>query len=222
MFLRAFLLTLCVVTGHMETMGWPSICWRPKLRGNCSCHFQGHPTLWGYWWRAYSTWQRGYTASWWIRMPYRFWWILWRLCLPRFPWRMLGLVVKEQHSLCRTGHRRAGLWWVQRYLPHALSHCCGMCSLSSHSFPFFCFALLHMMIFKWNTYVRLALLLVLLLTLLIYLGQSTPTVLMTSLGSMWWVATKMSWVTLFLWVHERWVLFHSLPYPSFFFSYIPQ
>ena len=70
-------------------------------------------------------------------------------------------------------------------------------------FPFFCFALLHMMIFKWNTYVRLALLLVLLLTLLIYLGQSTPTVLMTSLGSMWWVATKMSWVTLFLWVHER-------------------
>ena len=137
MFLRAFLLTLCVVTGHMETMGWPSICWRPKLGGNCSCHFQGHPTLWGYWWRVYSTWQRGYTASWWIRMPYRFRWILWRLCLPRFPWRMLGLVVKEQHSLCGIGHRRARLWWVQRYSPHALSHCCGMCSLSSHSFPFF-------------------------------------------------------------------------------------
>ena len=50
---------------------------------------------------------------------------------------------------------------------------------------FFSFALLHMMIFKWNTYVKLALLLELLLTLLIYLGQSTPTIPMTSLGSVW-------------------------------------
>ena len=67
----------------------------------------------------------------------------------------------------------------------------------------FSFALFHMMIFKWNTYVRLALLLVLLLTLLIFLGRLMPMILMVLLVSIWWAATQMSWVTLSLRVHER-------------------
>ena len=57
----------------------------------------------------------------------------------------------------------------QRYSPHALSHSYDLV-LPSLIYFHFSFTLLHMMIFKWNTYVRLALLLVLLLTLLVYLG----------------------------------------------------
>lgn len=60
------------------------------------------------------------------------------------------------------------------------------------------FALLHIMMFKWDTCVRLVLLLVLLSTFLTYLGQSMSMVLMVLLMSMRWAATHMSWVTLFL------------------------
>ena len=86
---------------------------------------------------------------------------------------------------------------------------------------FFSFALLYMMIFKWNTYVKLALLLVLLLTLLIYLGQSMPAIPMTSLGSIWWVTTQMSYYPF----PEGTRVISSLPLLAMsflFFSYIPQ
>ena len=64
-------------------------------------------------------------------------------------------------------------------------------------FHFFSFALPHMMMFKWDTYIRLALLLVLLLTLPTYPRRSMPVVLNTSLRSVRWDVTQMLLVTLF-------------------------
>ena len=52
-----------------------------------------------------------------------------------------------------------------------------VCVLSLLIHFHFSFALLHMMVFKWDTYIKLAMLLVLLLTHLTYLGRSMPTIL---------------------------------------------
>ena len=49
MFLRAFLLTLCVVTGHMEPMGWPFAPCRPELGDGYPCHLWDHPDFQGCW-----------------------------------------------------------------------------------------------------------------------------------------------------------------------------
>ena len=49
MFLRAFLLTLCVVTGHMEPMGWPFARCRPELGDSYPCHLWDHPAFQGCW-----------------------------------------------------------------------------------------------------------------------------------------------------------------------------
>lgn len=73
----------------------------------------------------------------------------------------------------------------------------------------FSFIFLHMVILDGDDCVKvwLVLLLVVLLTLLIYLGQS----LLMADGftrSILWDATWMSWVTLFLRVHEWWALSH--------------
>ena len=73
-------------------------------------------------------------------------------------------------------------------------------------------------IFKWNTCVRWALLLVLLSTLPIYPGQSMLMTLTALLRSVLLAAIWMSQVTLFLKVHRRWVIFYS----SFYFSCILQ
>ena len=61
----------------------------------------------------------------------------------------------------------------------------------------FSFALLYMMMFMWDTCVRLVLLLVLPSTLLAYHSWCMFMVLMVLLISMWWAATEMSWATLF-------------------------
>lgn len=68
-------------------------------------------------------------------------------------------------------------------------------SLLIHSH--FSFALLIMVMFTWDTYVRLVLLLVLPSTLVAYLGWSMFMVLMVLLVSVWWAATQLSWATLF-------------------------
>ena len=91
------------------------------------------------------------------------------------------------------------------------SETCLMPSLSSvvcalASFIFFePFIILHsctLMIFKWNTCVRLALLLVLLLTLLVCPGRSMLMVLTALLGRVLLVVIQMSQVTPFLRVHR--------------------
>ena len=56
----------------------------------------------------------------------------------------------------------------------------------------FSFALLYMMMFTWDTCVRLVLLLVLPSTLLAYHSWCMFMVLMVLLISMWWAATEMS------------------------------
>ena len=91
------------------------------------------------------------------------------------------------------------------------SETCLMPSLSSvvcalASFIFFePFIILHsctLMIFKWNTCVRLALLLVLLLTLLVCPGRSMIMVLTALVGRVLLVVIQMSQVTPFLRVHR--------------------
>ena len=49
MFLRAFLLTLCVVTGHMEPIGWPFTHCRPELGNSYPCHLWDHLAFQGCW-----------------------------------------------------------------------------------------------------------------------------------------------------------------------------
>ena len=80
-----------------------------------------------------------------------------------------------------------------------------VCILSfSLSFLFSCI-FLHTVIVNCDDYVRvqLALLLVVLLTLLVYLGRSLTMALLALLRSIQWGITQMSWVTLFLRVHDR-------------------
>ena len=51
--LRAFLLTLCVVTSHLESARRRSCCCRPKLRGYRHHHFRDHPAFQGSWSKGY-------------------------------------------------------------------------------------------------------------------------------------------------------------------------
>ncbi|KAL0007659.1 hypothetical protein SO802_009161 [Lithocarpus litseifolius] len=89
----------------------------------------------------------------------------------------------------------------EQYPPHALSHSCGICSSSSHLFPFFLHIVSHNDI------------------QMEYLCQASPAAsapidpphlpwLIYAYGPngfarMWWAATQMSWVTLSLRVHMR-------------------
>lgn len=60
-----------------------------------------------------------------------------------------------------------------------------------------------MVILKYDAYVRLVVLLVVMLTPLIYASRSMPMALTASLENALRRVTQISWVTLFLRVHER-------------------
>ena len=105
---------------------------------------------------------------------------LWRNSIPYAKWVLDELEYEEFNNT--------------RFMPSLTP---AVCALFLLIYFHFSFALLHMMMFKWDTYIRLALLLVLLSTLLIFLGQSMSIILMVSLMSLRWAATQMSWATLF-------------------------
>ena len=51
-FPRILLLTLCVVTDYLESMGRSSSCYGPKLGGYCHHHFLDHPASEGCWFKG--------------------------------------------------------------------------------------------------------------------------------------------------------------------------
>lgn len=121
-------LTLCVVTGQLESLGRSPCCYGPELGGGCHCPLWDHSTLRGCWLKGALSGKKGalLTSGWGCPTssdkPSNIY------ACPTLHDRCEISVVEEWHPLYLASFRWVGLWGVQWYPSHAFPHSCGTCS----------------------------------------------------------------------------------------------
>ena len=120
------LLTLCTMTGHLESMDGSSFCCGPKLGGSCHHRFRDHPTSRRCWFEGPLLGGEGMlpVSGWGCAAGFDGSFIV-HSCPTFHDWCWV-LAMEEWHFPHRASHRWDGLRWVQRDLSHGFSHFGGM------------------------------------------------------------------------------------------------
>ena len=110
LFYKVFLLTMYASIAYLESLDRHSFCCGSEPRGGRHHLFWGYPTLGRILVWEFSTWLRGFLASWWVKTRHKIQWILPYSCLPTLRDECWVPIVEEWHTLHQAAFGRPWLW----------------------------------------------------------------------------------------------------------------